>query len=56
MIKNKKDKRSVKDRRIQKNIVFMSARNKPPVSLSKLAKSMENKDGKIACDVRDQPG
>merc|ERR1712118_207986 len=29
----------------------MSGRNKPPVSLSKLAKSMENKDGKIACVV-----
>merc|ERR1712217_293459 len=26
----------------------MTKRNKPPVSLSKLAKSMENKDGKIA--------
>merc|ERR1711865_1012849 len=29
----------------------MSARNKPPVSLSKLASNMANKDGKIACVV-----
>merc|ERR1711935_1083621 len=29
----------------------MSARNKPPVSLSKLAKSMGNKEGKVACVV-----
>merc|ERR1712127_813659 len=29
----------------------MSGRNKPPVSLSKLAKNMEGKDGKIACVV-----
>jgi len=29
----------------------MSRRNKPPLSLSKLAKFMENKDGKIACVV-----
>ena len=29
----------------------MSARNKPPVSLSKLATNMANKDGKIACVV-----
>ena len=29
----------------------MSGRNKVPVSLSKLAKNMENKDGKIACVV-----
>merc|ERR1712118_476900 len=29
----------------------MSGRNRPPASLSKLAKQMENKDGKIACVV-----
>merc|ERR1712153_109752 len=29
----------------------MSGRNKVPVSLSKLSKNMENKDGKIACVV-----
>ena len=29
----------------------MSRRNKPPLSLSKLGKFMENKDGKIACVV-----
>jgi large subunit ribosomal protein L18e len=29
----------------------MSARNKVPVSLSKLASNMENKDGKVACVV-----
>ena len=29
----------------------MSRRNKPPLSLSKLGKFMENKDGKIACVI-----
>merc|ERR1712060_1035985 len=32
--------------------LFMSKTNKPPLSLSKLAKFMEGKDGKIADDVR----